>query len=258
MAQLEQDRQIRAVAALADPVRRSVYDYVAAQTDEVSRDQAAAAIGISRSLAVFHLDRLVREGLLDASYRRLGERTGPGAGRPSKLYRRTPEEVAVNLPRREYELAARLLLQATVGGSAEGSLDALNGAARDAGHALGREQGGGGGDAGAAPADRLLQVLRDQGYEPFLDSHDVVRLRNCPFHALARREPEAVCGMNLSLIRGVLDGLGDVEAEAELDFRPDLCCVAVRLRHRHHLRRRGGRKSTRARSQPGEGSTAAA
>ena len=74
---------------LADPLRRSLYLFVAAQGHEVSRDEAAAGTGISRSVAAFHLDKLVDGGLLEASFRRLGGRTGSGAGRSSKLYRRS-------------------------------------------------------------------------------------------------------------------------------------------------------------------------
>src|SRR5918911_20308 len=53
-----------------------------------------------RDLAAFHLDKLVEAGLLEASFRRLGERRGPGAGRPAKLYRRGAGEVAASLPPR--------------------------------------------------------------------------------------------------------------------------------------------------------------
>src|SRR4029079_17932770 len=95
---------IRAVALLDEPVRRQLYDLVAARQQAVSRDEAARGAGISRALAAFHLDRLVEAGLLAVEYRRLSGRTGPGAGRPAKLYRRAPGEISVSVPDRHYEL----------------------------------------------------------------------------------------------------------------------------------------------------------
>ena len=70
-------------ALLDDPVRRKLYDYVVAQGREVSRSEAAEAVGIQRTLAAFHLDRLVETGLVDVTFRRPAGRAGPGAGRPA-------------------------------------------------------------------------------------------------------------------------------------------------------------------------------
>src|SRR6266550_5151777 len=97
------DSTIGRIAALADPVRRALYLFVARGPGQVSRDRAARGVRISRALAAFHLDKLVRHGLLEASYRRLGKRRGPGAGRPAKLYRRSGLQLQVSLPPREYE-----------------------------------------------------------------------------------------------------------------------------------------------------------
>ncbi|HEX2156941.1 MAG TPA: helix-turn-helix domain-containing protein, partial [Actinomycetes bacterium] len=96
------DRDLAAIGLLQDPVRRALYGHVAAAGGEVSRNQAAEAVGVQRGLAAFHLDKLVEAGLLEASFRRLGERRGPGAGRPAKLYRRASGEVAAILPPRTY------------------------------------------------------------------------------------------------------------------------------------------------------------
>lgn len=71
---------------LGDPTRRTIYREVLASAAEISRDEVAAAAGVSRKLAAFHLEKLLEAGLLEASYRRLTGRTGPGAGRPAKLY----------------------------------------------------------------------------------------------------------------------------------------------------------------------------
>src|SRR5439155_17253472 len=106
------DEDIAGVASLAEPQRRALYRFVVSRGDAVSKDEAAAAMGVARSVAAFHLDRLVADGLLTTEFRRLTGRQGPGAGRPAKLYRRAEREVAVSLPARQYDLAAALLAAA--------------------------------------------------------------------------------------------------------------------------------------------------
>src|SRR4051794_18295987 len=101
--------QVEAVAALAEPTRRRLYDHVVRQAAPVSRDEAAAAVGVPRPTVAFHLDRLVDDGLLDVVFERRTGRSGPGAGRPSKLYRRSECAVSVSLPERRYDLAGELL-----------------------------------------------------------------------------------------------------------------------------------------------------
>ena len=133
------DDPIDAVAALAEPTRRALYDLVAASTEAVGRDDAAAASGISRELAAFHLDRLVEAGLLQTEFRRRSGRTGPGAGRPAKLYRRAARDITVSLPARQYERAADLMataLQRLPGGS---GIEAAARAARERGTSIGTE-----------------------------------------------------------------------------------------------------------------------
>src|SRR6478672_4972405 len=104
--------RIAGVASLAEPQRAALYRFVVDRGDAVSKDEAAAALGVARSVAAFHLDRLVADGLLETEFRRLSGRQGPGAGRPAKLYRRVEREVSVSLPARQYDLAAGLLAAA--------------------------------------------------------------------------------------------------------------------------------------------------
>ena len=208
------DRDLAAIGLLQDPVRRALYGHVAGAGGEVSRNQAAEAVGVQRGLAAFHLDKLVEAGLLEASFRRLGERRGPGAGRPAKLYRRAAGEVAASLPPRSYETAAHLLAEAVEQAGADLELQA---AARRSGVEAGRREA-------ASPVERLLAA---RGYEPY-EQGGVVRLRNCPFANLAGEYPVLVCAMNLSLIEGLLEGIGEPAGRAEMDPAPGRCCVAVR------------------------------
>src|SRR5215469_9684003 len=128
-------RDLASVSSLEDPVRRRLYDIVSARPEPVSRDDAAAAAGIGRPLAAYHLDKLVESGLLAVTYQRLTERSGPGAGRPAKLYARSDREFAVSVPPRDYELAAQILVQAL----AEDQEGTSHAAVRDAARRLGAD-----------------------------------------------------------------------------------------------------------------------
>jgi predicted ArsR family transcriptional regulator len=223
------DAQIEAVAALGDPVRRSLFRIVSAAPQPLSRDDAAASAGISRALAAFHLDKLVAEGLLDTSFRRLTGRTGPGAGRPAKLYERSAAQVELTLPERRYELAARLLLAALTERSTQDPISTLAEVAHRAGLDVGEAERSrvGAPRSRKAARERLLPVLERQGYEPY-DEDGRICLRNCPFHSLVAQAVAPICTMNLGLIGGVLDGLAAPGLRAELGPADGRCCVVVR------------------------------
>jgi predicted ArsR family transcriptional regulator len=225
------DAQVTGIAALGEPIRRHLYRYVVAQAAPVSRDQAAVGIGVARHVAKFHLDKLVDDGLLVVEFARPPGRSGPGAGRPAKLYRRSSRELAVSLPERHYELAGRLLARAVTDAERDGVAvrDSLRRAAQEAGQELGeraRSRAGG----RASPATLLeatTEVLVDCGYEPRADDQGMT-LVNCPFHALAQEYTDLVCGMNLELMHGLAEGLGCALLEPCLDPAPGRCCVRLR------------------------------
>jgi predicted ArsR family transcriptional regulator len=222
--------QLDGIASLRDPVRRRLYLYVAGNSGDVTRDEAAQGVGISRGLAAFHLDKLVGEGLLSARFQRLSGRTGPGAGRPSKLYRRSDAQFDITLPPRSYELAARLFAEALDSGRPEESGSRLEEVAHRFGVGLGERAcqiEGAGSDSGT-PMENAEVVLAGYGFEPFQDEDGATRLRNCPFHALAQRHRSLVCGMNLSIMRGLTEALGDSGHVAVLEPHPGMCCVAFR------------------------------
>lgn len=216
--------QIAAAALLDDPVRRSLYLYVTRQPDAVSRDEAASATGVNRDNAAFHLDKLVEAGLLEATYRRLSGRTGPGAGRPSKLYRRGPAEVQVTLPVRRYELAADLL----AGGLEQPAAARKPGGVAVAAHRAGQTLGAASRRGRARGLSAVKALLEREGYEPIESPRGEVFMRNCPFHEVAERHPDLVCGMNLAYIEGVLDGAQARDVSASLDPKPGRCCVTLR------------------------------
>ncbi|MBB4703576.1 helix-turn-helix transcriptional regulator [Sphaerisporangium siamense] len=197
-----------AVGALRDPVRRALYDYVAGRGHEVGRDEAASGAGVGRTLAAFHLDKLVEAGLLEAGFRRLTGRTGPGSGRPAKVYRRSRREHQVSVPPRDYRTLALVLAEAV---EELGGEEAAEAAARRAGERV--------------KASELREALRERGYEPY-DAEGAIRLRNCPFHVIAEDRPVLVCAMNLALCEGLVAAVGEEGVTPRLDPRPGECCVA--------------------------------
>jgi predicted ArsR family transcriptional regulator len=220
------DDPIEAIALLDEPNRQRLYDLVVASHEPVGRDDAAAALRISRELAAFHLDRLVEGGLLQIEYRRRNGRSGPGAGRPAKLYRRSDQELTFSIPPRRYDLAAEIMAAAleTLGGSS--GVQAVAEIARARGAAVGADARR---NAGARPSRRrllagLLDVMRRAGFEPDVDGSGTVCLRNCPYDALASEHRDLTCGMNLAWATGVVDGLG-TPASVALAPEPGRCCV---------------------------------
>jgi len=217
-------KQLGNLAALDDPVRRKLYLFVVGRGVDVSRDEAAKGAGVTRALAAFHLDKLVEADLLQASFRRPEGRGGPGAGRPPKLYRRSTTVLDISLPRRRYELAAHILAQALVRAQSEASLEALRTSAREWGKQLAAEVGNG----RSASLPRVSRALEACGFEPAEADGEVV-LRNCPFDSVRSESKELVCGMNLALVEGLLEGLKVEDVRARLAPRPDMCCVALKI-----------------------------
>jgi len=224
----EQPRDdVISLGSLADPTRRALYDFVALQPEPAGRDEAAAAAGVGRTLAAYHLDRMVEDGLLEVSFARRTGRTGPGAGRPAKLYQRAARDFNISLPPRNYELAARIFANAVDSDPTGRAKAALQESAQSfgAGVAAAVERRA----AGRSDANRsamLERVLAERGYEPFRDEDGVIRMRNCPFDCLADAHRQTVCGMNFALLeQAAASAKGTLKAV--LDPRPELCCVAL-------------------------------
>jgi len=224
------DREIERLAILVDPTRRAVYRHVVEQGGYVSRESAAAALGIARGLAAFHLDRLVEEDLLEFTYRRPEGRTGPGAGRPAKLYRRSPQQVSISLPQRDYELLAELLASAIDPDPPEAVRARVAAVARRGGAALAEEARR---LAGRRPGrSRLVEaglgVLGQHGFDPQASGGDVA-FRSCPFQAVARAHRTVVCPIAHALVEGFVEGLELDGVAVGCSASGPGCCVTLRL-----------------------------
>jgi predicted ArsR family transcriptional regulator len=223
------DQQLTGLAGLGDPLRRALYRHVAERGVPVSRDDAALAVGISRPLAAYHLDKLVHDGLLEARYQRRGGRQGPGAGRPAKHYVRTARQLELSLPARDYATLAELLASAVEADPSGAAQAALNRAAASLGAELGTEAAGhpGADDHPDEVLAALRQTLAARGYEPHDDPDGSIRLRNCPFDRIAAHHRQLVCGANHAMLQGLTDHLGDPPVRAVLDPQPGRCCVVL-------------------------------
>lgn len=222
--------RVSGIGALAEPVRRQLYLYVCAQAHAVSRDEAAEALQVPLHKAKFHLDKLESQGLLMTEFARLSGKSGPGAGRPAKLYRRSDREIAVSLPGREYELAGRLMAEAITESAATGipAMQALNQVAAERGRTLGESLLADSGNPKSKKKALALAVraLREHGYEP-REVNGRVELSNCPFHSLADTHTDMVCGMNLALIDAMVNAVDRERLECHLEPEKGRCCVVL-------------------------------
>ena len=224
------EEQVAGVAALNEPLRRRLYELVASHDGPVSRDEAATALGIPRSVAAFHLDKLADAGLCEVEFRRTLTRSGPGAGRPAKFYCRSARPVEVSVPPRRYQLAARLLAEAMVQADAgqQPVADSLRQVAQEFGASLGQEANR---RAGRRPTrddlvGAVVEVLAEHGYEPRREGRRVL-LSNCPFDELAREHTDLVCSMNCDLLAGLADGTQPRRLQARLEPSAARCCVVL-------------------------------
>jgi predicted ArsR family transcriptional regulator len=221
---------IRAVAALEDGLRQAMYGFIRTARGPVTREQAAEAVGISRKLAAFHLDKLVTAGLLRSDYAPASGRRK--VGRAPKMYSPAEADVRISLPERHHEVLAAILIDGVLGSaSGETASQAVMRAAHDRGRSLAtaeREQL----RPGRLGAERALtlstELLKRHGYQPDRVSSTRICLRNCPFHPASRQATELVCGLNQAYLSGFLDGLGAQTVEAVLHPRPGECCVELR------------------------------
>jgi predicted ArsR family transcriptional regulator len=236
-ADMDQDEVLNRVSALSDELRRRIYLFIRGSGRPVSREEVGKELGISAKLAAFHLEKLLERGLLVSHYARPRERSGPGAGRSAKYYEPSELEVEISIPTRHYDLLGELLVEAVANQlPGESTRLTANRVASGKGFSVGREarsesrRGPMGSERALAAAEH---VLEDHGYEPYRPAPGEVRLRNCPFHRLAKQDADLVCGMNQSFIDGVMRGLENDSVEVALEPSPTECCVTLRDKRRN-------------------------
>jgi predicted ArsR family transcriptional regulator len=217
MDQFSREQHVSAVSAVADPTRRALFEFVSRSGGSVGRDEAAKALGLPRATVAFHLERLTESGLLETEFQRRSGRTGPGAGRPAKLYRRGTAEIAVSIPERHYDLAAELLSAAIEESDRSGQpvRAALTRVSVERGRELGLRAGS------------LDAALESTGYTPVPGEAGSVLLANCPFHKLAARHTEIICHANVDLLKGAASGAGEDPDRVLFEPLEAHCCVRI-------------------------------
>jgi predicted ArsR family transcriptional regulator len=223
---------IETVSVLGDPQRRRLYDAVRAARRPVTREEAAAAVDISRKLAAFHLDKLVANGLLEVVE---PSASGPRrVGRTPKRYQPAPTTVNVSVPARSYQELATVLVLATV---SQAPTETAEAARHRVGRSRGRElastieRGDFRGRLGPERALAFIEsVLSSEGFEPYRAQAGCLRLANCPFHPVTGCAPELVCGINVDYLGGLLEGLGIESLSVSFAPVPGECCVEIRVR----------------------------
>ena len=211
-------KTILQLCVLDDPARRAAYLAVRTAGSALTRAEVADEVGISAKLAAFHLEKLLSEGFLEATYER-GEGSA-AVGHPAKRYRPTGLELEVSIPPRRYDLAAEILAEAFEADSLDPPLESLTDVAAEYGRRVGRRS------RARKSSSRLLTALNVIGYEPATSGNEVV-LRNCPFSQVAQARPEIICQMNLALVAGVLAGTESGSRQAVLSPSTERCCVVV-------------------------------
>lgn len=215
MEQRDAEADRRRLAMLEHPTRRALHDLVLGSAAPVTRADAVRELGLSPSTAAFHLEALLRAGLLEAEFHRTGPRSGPGAGRPTKFYRPATREVAVSVPARQYELAAALFAAAIEDSQRTGApvRDALRRRASADGRALGERTGS------------FEDALRAVGFQPREDAAGGLVMGNCPFHRLAQHHTELVCDLNHAFVDGIAQGVPACKRRVVADPGAGRCCV---------------------------------
>jgi predicted ArsR family transcriptional regulator len=181
--------------ALGSNSRVAILGLVRAADGGATAAEVAARTGQHLSTTRAHLDRLTEAGLLVKA-----RASGGQPGRPAWRYRAAAADPA---PAPYRALAAALLDHL----SGEGG-DVREAAAR-AGQGWGRQL------AAAAPehegrVDSVITVLEGLGFSPRRqppsqgDSTEV-HLYACPFLELVGRNPDAMCGLHLGVVRGILE-----------------------------------------------------
>lgn len=214
--------------------------YVRKSGEPVTADDAAVALGIHRGVARDRLEVLLRAGLLSTSFVRRSGRSGPGAGRPAKLYSAAPEPQAIEFPPRRFPaLVARLIDELPAKRKRQRAL-------RRAGENFGRDLADA---ADLQPAEHLAEGLervcaavRSLGFQAALDRLDdnaaVISTPTCPLRPLVAERLDAAHidrGMWAGLVeRGVRGARADnVECETSACLEgSEACTVVIRVRRR--------------------------
>jgi predicted ArsR family transcriptional regulator len=216
------DQIAQVSAALSDPTRREIMEYVMYSEGSLSVRDVAEHFELHANAARMHLDKLVKSGLL-----RVIRRRGPQGGRPAHHYDSVDRDWDLHIPPRHYKVLADILAGAMCGVENVGpegiELQALR---------SGREQAMRSSSpiAYLQPDADIVEVVRiwlkeierrglKASWETLEDGEIEVNFSTCPFGDLSSRYPGLVCEIHRLLEQGFLSLAGNWRLEA-CEFRP--------------------------------------
>jgi predicted ArsR family transcriptional regulator len=218
-------------AAFGDPTRRRIYLHAHAHPEGVTAAEVAAAVELHPNVARHHLDKLAAGGHLEVHVDRPA---GSGAGRPSKRYRATAEQVTLAVPVRHDEVLLALLGRALT----ELGPERAEQVAEEVGEHYGRELAGSMDDEAPRSVRAALHAAADalsaHGFAAHAeDTRGALRIvsEHCPFGDAAVEHP-VICAVDRGMVRGLLSALaGDEgtrpETLASLARGDQVCITAV-------------------------------
>lgn len=234
-----------ALEAVGDPELRAALRFVRSRRRPVTADELAANQTVHRNVARARLERLAQAGLVVSDFERRSGRSGPGAGRPAKVYAPAPETTAIEFPDRNYAELVGLLVDALPERGRRRRL-------RELGVELARPLAG---CAGLTPArdvrrgaERVCDALGRLGFqasvEEVRDDTIVISTPTCPLRPLVVANPELADvdrGMWCGLLEAAVDGVhaSEVVCETRDCLDDHASCRVVATLAQKRSRRRG-------------------
>ena len=214
-------------SAFGDPTRREIYLFAREVDKGVTAGEVAERFDLHPNVARHHLDKLAAGGYVDVAVERHDR---PGVGRPSKRYRATAKDMALEFPARRDDLLVTLLgrmleLVPLV------QADAM---AEEVGYGYGRSLAssmapGEGHRSFQAALHAVADALTAHGFAAHAEARPgslAIIAEHCPFGDAAVQHP-VICAVDRGIVKGMLAGLyGDTVPHTEAS-RPqgDEVCV---------------------------------
>lgn len=222
-------------SAFGDPTRRQIYLFAHDCERGVTAAEVAERFGLHPNVARHHLDKLAAGGYLEVAVDRA---EGAGAGRPSKRYRSSSEQVQLEIPLRTDDLVLALLGKA-LAALPDATAQAM---AEEVGMTYGRAMAAGLTGADLSAGQRSLRgalhavadALTAHGFAAHTENrNNQLRIINnhCPFGEVAIEHP-VICAVDRGMVKGMLTALyadGGIEpsTEASLPQGDTFCATAV-------------------------------
>jgi hypothetical protein len=183
---------------------------------------------VARSAAAFHLGQVGRNwASWKWSFTVLRDARDPAPDDRRSGIADLPMRSPLCVPEGHYDLAATLTVRTiTLSSDGDGELsvvEALETVALGEGRAIGHAFHP---SAETPPIEQLYGLLPDLGYGPKIEEKTFT-LSNCPFHGLVEDHRTLASGMNVSLMKGIVETARIKDAWARLGPAPGRCCVTL-------------------------------